>query len=932
MPRIIVSSRYLKSTAGTKKYNLVRYVATREGVETYIPEKRNLPSSKNQHELIKQLLEEFPEGVSTHEYGDYKSNPTMENASELITELIERNADVIGGRDILVRYMAERPGTVRTGKHGLFSDSGEEIILEQAMKNVAEHKGNVWSHVVSLRREDAERLGYNTPAAWRNTVAANLARIAEAQKIDLDKLRWYASFHNTAHHPHIHLLVYSVNPGQGYLTKAGIERIRSAFGNSIFKEELSEIYQEQTGVRDRLRNEAGRLMKELALQLQSGTFSDPQLERLIAELSGQLKSSGGKKVYGYLQPGVKKTVDEIVSKLAENPVLKKMYEQWCGLEQEKYQTYTNAVKRFPPLSENKVFKPVKNCIIQTVLNMDFTLCTPECELREQETELPYITSDEPLQLNDSEPQEEAYSKKKYYLKWSDEYKAACNALYNEKDAGRALNILQQEADKGNVLAVYDIGNMYHQGLHVGENKENAADCFKEALAGFLAAEPGAEKMQPYVRYRIGKMYSLGFGTGQNYQEAFRWLEKAADAGNKYAQYSLGSLYYYGNGVKQSFTEAFNQYKKSADKGNAYACYETAKMLQKGIGTDMIHEKAEEYFKKAYCGFMAIEQKNGDDKLLYRLGMMSLNGTGCEKNPQTAVKYLKKSAELNNENALCEYGKLLTEGKVILQDIEAGIKMLEKSAEKNENARYYLGRLYLKGEIVPQDIDKAAEYLKGCPENPYASYALGRLYSDDSDIRFDPGKAEAYFKKAVRHSLDCAEYALGRLYLREDFKNIQLAEMYLNKASEQNNEFAMYTLAKLYLGGEIPQNTERATELLERSAGLGNDIAAYALGKLYLFGGEIEKDREKALRWLNISAGAGNEYAAGLIENMHRYEQSAVKNAAMSMLSAFGRMIAAGSYRTDRNNRIVTERRLKNTIRRKKEALGLKEDRTAEQIY
>ena len=113
-------------------------------------------------------------------------------------------------------------------------------------------------------------------------------------------------------------------------------------------------------------------MKDLLSELKNSTVSDPQLEMLIVKLHGQLKISKGKKVYGYLQPNVKKTVDQIVATLAKNPVLKKMYEEWCSLEQQKYETYTSNLQKFPPLEENKVFKPIKNAVIRAVLEMEFS--------------------------------------------------------------------------------------------------------------------------------------------------------------------------------------------------------------------------------------------------------------------------------------------------------------------------------------------------------------------------------------------------------------------------------------------------------------------------------------------------------------------------------------------------------------------------------
>ena len=599
MPRVIVTSRYLKKGASVKRGNLVKYIATRETVAIYSPKEKIKPATENQQQLIEQLLNAFPDGKETHEYDDYKINPTKENASELIAELIERNSDRIADREIFIKYLAERPGVEKIGKHGLFSGSDDKIILSQAQKNIAEHPGNVWTHVVSLKRDDAERLGYTSPDIWKNLILKNIGAIAEAQKIDLDKLRWYAAFHNTAHHPHIHLIVYSSDPRQGYLTKSGIEKIRSVVANNIFRNELQNLYQQQTDVRDKLRSEADNVMKNMLSELQNNNQFDPQLEQLVLKLQSQLKNSKGKKVYGYLQPNVKKTVVQVVAELAKNSVLKKMYDEWCNLEQQKYETYTSAVQKFPPLEENKVFKSIKNAVIQAVLEMD----SPAQELN---SEMFVEVEEENLR--------EAQSSSGLYIKWTAEYKSACTELYKNHDIPKALELFRAEAEKGNILALNDLGKMYRNGLLGEDNILKANEYFQKALQGFLEIEPTAKRLKPYVQYRIGKMFALGYGAEQDYTKAFKW------------------------------------FKISADQDNAYACYETAKMLRDGIGVGKNSEQAEIYFQKAYSGFYKIAAENPDEKILYRLGMMTFSGTGCDEDRDLGIEYIKQSAELGNEYA------------------------------------------------------------------------------------------------------------------------------------------------------------------------------------------------------------------------------------------------------------------------------------------
>lgn len=572
MAKLIVTSRYIKPNVHKKFGNYIKYIATREGVE--------------------------------------KPTQKQESRQEL-------------DREIFMNYLDSRPNS-----HGLFSETDDPIILDRAAKEVANHSGALWTHIVSLRREDAERMGYIDLDHWRDLVRRHISGIAAAQRIAPENICWYAAFHNKESNPHVHIVVYSTNPKEGYLTKDGIEKIRSAFANDIYKDELQNLYQQQTVVRDKLRSEAENVMNNLLSELQNGSFKNPQLEQLVLKLQTQLKISKGKKVYGYLQPNVKQTVNLIVAELSQNPVLKKMYAEWCKLEQQKYETYTSAVQKFPPLEENKMFKPIKNAVIRAVLEIEFSA--------EMFTEY------------DEGAIDEVESGRDLYIKWTAEYKFACSELYKKHNIPKAFELFHAEAKRGNILAVFDIGKMYRNGLLGEENIPKSDEYFVKALQGFIALEPTAKRLKDYVQYRIGKMFALGYGTEQDYSKAFTWLEKSAAAGNKFAQYSLGSLYFYGNSVPQKYEKAFEYYKLSADQDNAYACYETAKMLRDGIGTEKSSEQADMYFKKAYDGFQKVAAENPDDKILYRLGVMTFNGIGCDEDRERGIELIQQSAELGNE--------------------------------------------------------------------------------------------------------------------------------------------------------------------------------------------------------------------------------------------------------------------------------------------
>ena len=329
MPRIIVTSRYMKS-GSKQKTNYVKYIATREGAVAVKSNTPNAPATQNQQTLIASLIKGFPESKESFEYTDYTGNPTQQKASALISEILEHNADQIATKENYVGYLAKRPGAVKFGTHGLFSQENTPVDLNAVMKEVGNHAGNVWTHVVSLRRDDAQRMGYDNLTAWRELVKRQIPNIAMQSKIDLANLKWYAAFHDKETNPHVHIIIYSTNPREGFLTKQGIEKIRSGFANDIYHDELYYLYGQQTDVRDRIKSESADLMKKLSEQISKSQNPDAELLRLISLLYQQLKNAKGKKVYGYLKKDTKKTVDLIFSRLAQNETIRHMYTVVCN--------------------------------------------------------------------------------------------------------------------------------------------------------------------------------------------------------------------------------------------------------------------------------------------------------------------------------------------------------------------------------------------------------------------------------------------------------------------------------------------------------------------------------------------------------------------------------------------------------------------------
>lgn len=893
MPRIIFKCGYIKNDPEHVK-NLIEYVGTREGVEKLTQYRRNQPATPKQIERIGDILTRFPDSKSLFEYEDYQNKPTLENASAFITAAIDHNLDQLTHQEVYVNYIATRPRAEKLGSHGLFTDEDEPLVLSQVAEKVAEHTGNIWTPIISMRREDAARLGYDNASAWIALLRQQRNIFADQMKIAPENLRWYAAFHDESHHPHCHMIIYSVDPRKGYVTKPAIENMRSSLAREIFQQDLLQIYSEQTIQRNTLTEQSRNSLRELLEQMRTGTCENPVIENLMSRLAEKLKHTTGKKQYGYLQVPLKELVNQIVDELAKDERVAAAYAKWYEMRNEVLRTYKDKLPEPLPLSQQKEFKQIKNMVIAEAVDLGNNHLTiegnenaeptyeeetaagddePEQLLAEPETVFQEAAEDQDYNFSDaqgyaSSSDSDGIEPGKPHVAWSDRYKEARTYLYGsddtEPDFEQALRLFLEEAEDCNALAMHDLGRMYADGLGMEIDADTAFYWYEKALFAFMDIE--AEKENRYIEYRIGKMHAAGLGTILDYEEAAGWFDTAVSKNHKYAQYSLAGLYYRGQGVEQDYQTAFELYRRSARQNVPYAHYELAKMYRDGIGTARNIEEAELHFEEAFFGFKRLEEQSHDDKLQYRLGQMLYTGTGTEKDSEAAIVYFEKAARLGNVHAQYVLGKLYLDADSGHENIEQAILWLTKAADNgNALAQYALGKLYRDGTQVDKDIQKAIALftLSAEQDNSFAAYALGKLYLTGTEVPKDIEAAVRWLTQSAELGNQFAQYALAKLYLTgEDVaRDIQKALELFLKSAEQGNQYAQYQLGRLYLKGEhVPKDAKAAVKWLTASAEQDNQYAQYQLGKFYLLGEDVPKDVETAIRWLTASTEHGNQYA------------------------------------------------------------------------
>lgn len=372
MAKLVTKFKYLKPNRKVSADGYAKYIATREGVEKIDDTKKFAPATEKQKNLIEKILKDFPDSKDMFEYVDYLEKQNQGSASDFISRVMEDYAYEISGRKAYADYIATRPRAERFGSHGLFTDDGVQVQLSKVTEELDKHKGNIWTAIISIRREDAERLGFNTGTRWRDMLRTQTEALAKNLKIPMENLRWYAAFHNELHHPHVHLIAYSTVENEGYLTQKGVENLRSSFAKDIFQQDLLCIYERQTEHRDKLRAEARDIVEDLVSKINSEIYISASIQNKLLELADKLSKTKGKKVYGYLKSDVKALVDSIVDELANDGRIKKLYDLWYEQKENTIRTYTDEIPDRIPLAQNKEFKSIKNAIIKEALKLNLT--------------------------------------------------------------------------------------------------------------------------------------------------------------------------------------------------------------------------------------------------------------------------------------------------------------------------------------------------------------------------------------------------------------------------------------------------------------------------------------------------------------------------------------------------------------------------------
>lgn len=1001
--KIILNSRYFHVAKSGEKADgkniltkdsaagLVNYVGTRETVALNIDkEYSDYKASFKQQKLINELIEEFPEVKDTHEYRDFLEDKTIKTASEFIsraTELATMEHLTLGNGTIpkdevsnLVEYVANRPGVVKVGNHGLFGAEGNAN-LKEAMDNIANHQGNIWTHVISLRREDANRLGFDSQSPWQELIKKHIDVIASNSKISLNNIQWYAGMHNTGHHPHIHLFIYSKNPKEGFINKAGLEQIKSSFAHDIFADDLKEIYSQKTEYRNQLKTKAEEILEEIT-DNPKGQYSENNLKELcnkLERLSDNLPDKG-KLVYGFQSNKIKKQIDDILQIMVEkSPDLSKLYGEWCKEQLTIESTYINNPNKEYPIAENDEFRSLKNRILDEAKN-----------IKQKSEPQPEKTMVEVFNIENQNNKTDSYEISNCPPTYTD-YTAEAIYTFENKTSDdnwnenfEQLKYRAEDVENRTAEDCYRLAKCYLHG------KDTAADTYKSQMWFGIAAGKG----HSMAKYEIGKMYLYGnkieqdiklgneyckeayYGLGLSLNDTRLFYDikdnnsmletelvinddntfseqevpkqyKTENKYGAYSQYICGLICLKGEGVEQDYTKAEKWFENAAQNGYALAYYYLGNMAYYGLGQ-------EQNYYKALDMYLLAADKNNAPAISYRIGSMYEQANGTEINLFGAVSWYKKAADDNHSYAQYKLGELYGDEKNTFYNTETShsyysqaLNQFQKdyAEEPQPSTAYRIGSMYEQGNGTEINLFEAVSwYERAADDNhSYAQYKLGELYGDEKTVMYNPYKSQMYYSKALEnfkaeYAKDPNEQTAYRLASMYEFgkgttKNYFKAIEWYEKAAEKNHAYAQCKLGDIYNNKDFGgYNPEIASQYYRKSLNTFTaDFAqnpdsniALKIGAFYHYGKGLERDLVEAEKWYTKALNMGNENAGEQLQKLKQSESQLNPQASIfSLLSHIAKSIN-NDHQNNLKQKYTPDKKLRMQQKRQKIAMGQNE--------
>lgn len=573
MPKIIYKQQHVgdngRKFSASRNSHYVKYIGEREHVLKPSHE-TNLVKYMGEREHVAKLIDKKVKNAETDELITYDVQSKNQEKAKYDEDI-----------DSASEEMFTEPENGLFGViNGKFSDSYSTVEMQKYVRKISTPHRNVFHSIFSFTPESAAEAGLNTLDDWENWVKYHISDIANGMNMKIENIEYLAAVHLKEGQPHVHIMWWDIQQ-QVLINKVDpliCDKIRIDAIRSTYHDQFVALHNNEDKLIRKLRSDIADYAASSLAEIPSDVYS----RKIIAGIEHihDIIPKKGRTAYKYMPAEVKKEIDILSHFIIDNnPDFRSTYEEICELRrlynEMLHSDETNYGKlqlaTFMGKINDEIESSIGNAILKLIMKEQkaghWNTSADNSFQAHNDTELPHdeappFFNDEPDPNNDLPHGEAPVSRKLYISSFA--IREARNAV-KDKDYDRALELFSKEADKGNILAKYEIADLCRRNLCQG----NDFEIYREALNGFLEIEPRT-KQKAYVHYRIGRMFYDGYGTDIDYEEAFKWLKKAADEGNHLSEFVVGKMLCNGTGTEKD-TEAGTEYlTRAANSGNEYA--------------------------------------------------------------------------------------------------------------------------------------------------------------------------------------------------------------------------------------------------------------------------------------------------------------------------------------------------------------------------
>ena len=585
MPKIIYKQQHVgdngRKFSASRNSHYVKYIGEREHVLKTSHE-TNLVKYMGEREHVAKLIDKKVKNAETDELITYDVQSKNQEKAKYDEDI-----------DSASEEMFTEPENGLFGViNGKFSDSYSTVEMQKYVRKISTPHRNVFHSIFSFTPESAAEAGLNTLDDWENWVKYHISDIANGMNMKIENIEYLAAVHLKEGQPHVHIMWWDIQQ-QVLINKVDpliCDKIRIDAIRSTYHDQFVALHNNEDKLIRKLRSDIADYAASSLAEIPSDVYS----RKIIAGIEHihDIIPKKGRTAYKYMPAEVKKEIDILSHFIIDNnPDFRSTYEEICELRrlynEMLHSDETNYGKlqlaTFMGKINDEIESSIGNAILKLIMKEQkaghWNTSADNSFQAHNDTELPHDEappffndkpdSDQNIDRNATPgpnndlPHGEAPVSRKLYIS-SFAIREARNAV-KDKDYDRALELFSKEADKGNILAKYEIADLYRRNLCQGHNFE----IYREALNGFLEIEPRT-RQKAYVHYRIGRMFYDGYGTDIDYEKAFKWLKKAADEGNHLSEFVVGKMLCNGTGTERD-TEAGTEYlTRAANSGNEYA--------------------------------------------------------------------------------------------------------------------------------------------------------------------------------------------------------------------------------------------------------------------------------------------------------------------------------------------------------------------------